>query len=379
MAILLPSELVLDILKLIQYDEDGTLDYHGLRNYALVCKRWVWEAQRVLFRHAVLRKWTDVVSFQTALVRSTEKGRYISNAVRSITIRVEDSLPENVSQDDFAQTLLLCPHIHRLNIDLFIPSFEPTTLALLRNITSLTALDISSYRQTRVIYQLLDAFRTIEYLHVASPSHDVPSLLLPLRSKLPNLRWLRVGEGASALLPKILHVSGSKFEILELSSPLPDPLFATVLHTYGPNLRSLRVPEAGTFALNHCRNLVEFRCDTISSGAMLRALPTTIRHLEFTATGLAIQLVLHHIWNSCPPNLRVVTCRVEYRDEYHSGLCTLNDRCVSKGIELRCHGPYQKNDETSRLLNISHYSHAPRRPKPLASNRPRQWATPFDT
>jgi hypothetical protein len=328
---LLP-ELLLDLLELF------TSEPCILQVFALVCKDWATTCQRVLFRHLKLMKWDRLVGCQDAL--HSRLGGY----VRSLTIRVDDSIEaDSITQEDFAHTVLLCPGLHRLNVDLFVDKFDQSTLSLLRRGPTLSTLDIRSTRQGMTTYQLLHVFRSIQSLHITFHGRNMSPTsvqLLPLRSKLPQLRSFKMGTGGKDLLGQVLTASQGNLEVLELDVMPHEASFTSLMALHGPFLRSLQLPyptDAHIPMLKCCKKLMEFECDRIPSIAVVRALPKSLEHLKISYNGLTVQLAMRCIATDILPSLRIISCYDCIVENNWPSLITLRNLCGQKAVELKCY------------------------------------------
>lgn len=196
------------------YDEEAIESNKAiLRYFALVCRDWALPAQKLLFRHVALNSWSDYLAFTSATVnRSTERGRVLGDAVRSMRVSLDPSQPFGLSQLAFAHAVTLCPNLEDLDIGLYgcvsagndivgspdtlrmrrpAPSFDDDALALLKSGPSITTLRFNNWSENRQsITQLLGVWTTLKSLVIGGTAPELPSPLLsePFPCALEKLR-----------------------------------------------------------------------------------------------------------------------------------------------------------------------------------------------
>ncbi|KAI0710552.1 hypothetical protein C8Q76DRAFT_810334 [Earliella scabrosa] len=210
--VILPIELVIDILREAQYD-DLLPHYKWLRNYSLVCRAWRIHAQPLLFTYVALTKGakqckTFKDSMASAADCDPEHAARLREAVRTLVLTMDH-------QEIYAEVLNLCPNLRELQVTLYHACFRPEVLKQLRRAPRVQALRVRSNHCTP-LFQLLGAFSSVEYLEVDCNSiRDVPDFpLSPPSWRLRELRYHNLRNGTHNFIEWAL--SGAARETLEI-------------------------------------------------------------------------------------------------------------------------------------------------------------------
>ncbi|KAI0670773.1 hypothetical protein C8Q78DRAFT_974238 [Trametes maxima] len=353
----LPVELLDAILEYIYY-EKGLPDRHTLRACALISRAWAEPAQRLLFRRVVLQKSEDRrkhLSFCEATDPNTDRGRMLGQHVRVLQIFVGQKSIDEFDSEDVPGLLTHTPRLYELGLHIGrLHQFSPGTLEKLVRLAS----DVTSYAdsasgsfvssnpcpsgplriraltiiacgvQSPILYQLLQAWPTIEFLHIGveiaapppkwTPQFQLYQLSLTRTPPLSVLSWL-------------LSTSTESLRVVSFRDA-PGRALYPLLQTIGPRLRSLGLMNYNLGAaavLKHCPNLEELTVVQLSALIPLRGLPSTLEHLSYRNLQ-SVDVVINTIGSL--PRLRVVTC--DSRVTELKTCAELESLCASKGIEL---------------------------------------------
>lgn len=345
-------ELVLHILESAYYDE-RTLepDYAVLRNSALVCSDWREAAQRLLFRHVVLRTKSAYLAFADAVAQDTAHAQLLSENIVRLRATVDLSQPNGIAMDSFAHALSLVPNLYELDLSLFGSSTRSATASsslgqvdpaeLSRNFPSLpaplmsalklarpralTALALSNWSDnTKLTTQLLSVFGSrasresecgpLRFLSLrgANPPAAPLRSALAFASDLTGLRMSFQKPPSSAFATWLLN-NTTALESLELERDAHPDLLAHLVHLQ-PCITSLALPACTTStvpALSKLAALRELRVeDPWLSPSTFRALP--LGALEHLALGIGRETPLRVALDAIvrAPKLQAVTAMV---------------------------------------------------------------------
>ncbi|EJF67434.1 hypothetical protein DICSQDRAFT_77151 [Dichomitus squalens LYAD-421 SS1] len=361
-SIPVPMEIVMTILE-SAYDDQEVVAYNALlKNAALVCKSWSNVAQKLLFRHVTLSTQTAYIAFQGAVDRTTARGRMLGDSVVRMKVVLDQKQPYRLSHRSFARAVSLCPNLYELGVALFgegapgldiiglpdesrmkrsVPSFDETTLAILRAGPQISALQFSNWSDNSdSLLQLLDVWPSLASLDISGTTPRLPNeTVAPFPCALRELRTNFQVSPSVEFMRWLLHNSRESLRVLDLArQPAPDMLdFLATEH--GPTLESLALPTCGTHegavSVLKCTALRELKMESAWAAPMLlRGLPHGLQHLAF---GVGADTALQHIVQAIKKSdeLRVVTMQVWHGGERHPYLPNLRIACALKGVELR--------------------------------------------
>ncbi|KAG6872764.1 hypothetical protein C0995_006803 [Termitomyces sp. Mi166 len=355
----LPLELVLSILELAAYP-DGTPDRTLLRHCALVCKAWSLLAQKLLFTSVQLRSQPAADAFLAAATSSTPKGRILRDAVVRLRAVIDHNQPCGLSQHSLALAVSRCPNLYDLDLSLYgraspgipdtsrmrrpAPSFDDTTLALLRSAPRISSLHFTNWSEnSHSLSQLLAVWSSLRSLAISgttppetpSPFH-FPCVLTELRINfqiplsLDFVNWLT-------------HTSALR--VLEFEREPPTQILQAFVDAHGSTLHSLALPGCTlpehTTAVQSCTQLRELRIESpCVLGKLWRCLPSTIEHIALgvdmnTPLQPLVDLVRAKSGDGEGWGLRAVTVHTTNGGERHALLGVLKMVCAFKGVQLR--------------------------------------------
>ncbi|KAI0648041.1 hypothetical protein C8Q79DRAFT_548000 [Trametes meyenii] len=348
-----PVELIDAILEHTYY-EKGFPDKNSLRMCTLVSRTWTEPAQRLLFRRVALQKsegGRKHMSFREATDPRTDRGRMLGQYVRVLDIFVGQKSTHDLDCEDMANLLRHTPrlyelvlHVSRLHQFSVVTIQKLARLAVNTSCADCTSSSLASCNQvplriraltivacgvqSPILYQLLEVWPTIEFLHIGveiaapppkwAPQFHLYQLSLMRTPPLSVLSWLLSTSVESLRIVSFRDVPGRAL----------DPLLEAV----GPRLRSLGLMNYNLRAaavLEHCPNLEEFIVVQPSTLIPLRNLPGTLEHLGCRILP-SIGVVTSTI--ASLPHLRVVTCDSRAAEE--ETYVELEGLCTSRGIEL---------------------------------------------
>ncbi|KAJ4470829.1 hypothetical protein J3R30DRAFT_1127092 [Lentinula aciculospora] len=359
-----PSRIPLEVIMIIMdaaYDEEDIESNKGLLgSLALVCRDWSLPAQRLLFRHVSLDSQAHHRAFASATDRSTERGRVLGDAVRSMRASLDPNQPGGLSQLDFADAVIRCPNLHELGIGLYgcVPpgddvvgspdtlrmrrpasSFDEDALALLRSGPSITTLRFSNWSENRQsITQLLGVWSSLKSLVISGTPPELPSPVSePFPGALEKLRMNFQTSPSVDFLRWLLHNSGDTLRTLEFEREPSTTVLHYLIHSHHATLTSLSLPtcsRATARVLDKCTSLLKFFVeDAVSFPVALKKLSPRVEHTGFGVNKeTSMQSVLEAVKNN--QSLRVVTVNLCNGGNLHRQLPSLKMVCAFRGIHL---------------------------------------------
>ncbi|CAL1698170.1 unnamed protein product [Somion occarium] len=365
----IPIELVAEILSDAQYD-DCLPSYKWLRNYALVCRAWCPYAQALLFRRVVLLNGSKQCERLTATLsgrygKDIEHTAFLGRCVRTLILGMDH-------QEVYIDAILLCPNLVELDVKLFHAMFRVDSLRRLKQAAKFEALHIRSTFY-RPLHQLLEASPSIQYLSLDIRSTRAGSERIRPLWKLRELRILCLPSVAPDILSWILPTSESRnsLEVLHVNETAASQIVSS---TTCPNLRSLHVRSISPADLTFFPKLEELALHTLRpSGAVLSALPHTVRHLLIPSVVKGIHDVLQGIAayqvasNGALVTLTYTRTSTSGHAMGESDVRALQQLCTPYDIEFRFMDPPYGTirGEVEPLGNIGHFP----RPIPISSRR----------
>ncbi|KAG8932955.1 hypothetical protein FRC02_000306 [Tulasnella sp. 418] len=385
----LALELIDEILEYAQYLKTGQLDRTSLRNYSLVCKRWTWGAQKLLFTNIVLFRPYELIALRETLGRPSfpEKTMFLRKSVRVLLVKVDQRPSElelrPITLENAAKTIALCPRLQTLELEFFTSVLpKPSIFDVLRSFPPLQKLSIyNNSLQGHVLHQVLACFSNLRFLNI--DRHEIRDFQITQDTppfSLYELNWSARGAPPARFVRWLLSNSYSSLEILTFRDALPDPYtMEIIMENHGPTLRSVRLATLDNERarlLRYCQNLEELQLRDYPSLSLKRVLTelTTLEHLAFSGcdqmqTRGPVDTMVELV--RLLPKLRVVTwdCALpETHPDFHS----LLQICQKKQVQLRYFpkiplgrfpGEQEEMKETKRFPRYIHLSN--KRPEPL--------------
>ncbi|KAF7347551.1 hypothetical protein MVEN_01511500 [Mycena venus] len=342
-----PLELAIYIL------EEACCDYQlaapraqFLKQCALVCRNWSVPAQKLLFSSVSITSERSCAAFTAAVDRATPRGRMLGDAVLRMRVVLDHNQPFGLSQHSFAHAVTACPNLLELNLALYgcaspgrdevglpdvlrmqrpAPSFDETTLDLLRAGPRIRALEFNNWSENKqAITQLL----------------DLPSTSLePFPGALEELRMNFQTSPSVDFTEWLLHNSTPSLRVLELEREPTSELLYYMIEAHGETLRSLALPARTSHdhsqAVQKCTQLRELRVESPCATALLfKSLPAGLQHVALTVDqDTALQSVVDAV--RAGESLQAVTLQVWERGERNPQLPVLKLACAYRGIDLK--------------------------------------------
>jgi len=343
-------------------------------NCALVCKDWSVIAQKLLFRNVCLRSQTAYIAFQNAVDRSTPRGRMLGDAVQEMQVTMDHNQPYRLCHRSFARAVTLCPNLLQLSIALYgkpgpgedlvgepsidrlkrsAPSFDDSTLAILRTGPSIRSLHFSNWSDnSSTLAQLLNIWPSLKSLVISgTPPRLSSTSPAPFACALEELRMNFQSEPSVDFMKWLLHNSRESLRVLELERDPSPELLEHLLREHAPTLESLALPTCGghegVASILQCAALRELRVEGgWTPQGLFSSLPESVQHIAFGVDmDTSLQPVLRTIKKS--DALRVVTAHMWHGGERHPHLNALKIACARQGVDLR----FTRNVRDFRAIN----------------------------
>ncbi|KAH7924495.1 hypothetical protein BV22DRAFT_1035096 [Leucogyrophana mollusca] len=361
----IPIEVVLHILEAAYYDDDHKPDAVLLSNCTRVCKAWSAHAQKLLFRQVSLYSQTAYVAFSCAVDRTTERGRMLSDSVLRMRAVLDHNKPNGLSQLSFAYAATLCPNLYELDLSLYgcgapgndvvgspalermrrpAPSFDDSTLQLLRAGPRITALQFSNWSENEEsVIQLLDVWPSIKSLAITgtSPVLSPEATHAPFPCALEELRINCQRQPSLDFLEWLLHSSAEagSLRAIELEREPSIEMLDYLVGNHAETLHSLALPSCSSHehaqAVIRCRELRELRTESAWSSPMVyRRIPDGIQHISL---GLDLDTSLQTLLDVVKERdyLEALTVHIWGNGDRHPHLPALQMVCAYRGVELR--------------------------------------------
>ena len=362
----IPLEVVLDILEALCY-EDAAIDTEFFRTCSLVCKSWSLPAQKLLFRRIHLCSQAAYSSFVYAANRSTERGRILGDSVVQMRVVLDNNQPGPLKQACFARAVTLCPNLRELSLALYgcgepgndivgspalermrrpAPSFEPSTLELLRAGPPITSLHFSNWSDNdQSIVQLLDIWPSLKSLSITGKTpHLSPGLTQPpFACALTRLRMNCQLEPSLDFLDWLLHTSSqtNSLSAIELDREPSLDMLDHLTKNHMESLQELAIPSCSTSehatAIIRCRSLRQLRTERPSTSAVtavFRQLPMGIQQLAFGMDqDTPLQTLVEAV--KTRDDLESITVNLWDKGDSHRQLSALKMACAFRGVDLR--------------------------------------------
>ena len=339
-----PPELIDAILECAYYT-NGVVDTKTLSSAALLCRAWAVSAQRLLFRFVPLRGMHNGrghLSFLQATDTSLARGRTLGEYIRILEVHVGDKIGPDLDDRDLVEIIKHAPRLYELILRVTsVHQLGEVTVDQLRELAShggrtpirIRALTLLSCGvQSPILYQLLSAWPSIEFLHIGveiaapppkwQPTFRLYQLTLMRTPRLWILSWLLSSSMKSLRIVSFRDAPGRELD------PLLDQLCG--------QLRSLRLMNYSLRAssvLQRCTNLEEFVLVQLSTLIKLTNPPPTLEHLScrnLPSEDQLLEAVIEAV--GALPRLRVVTCDRRAGEDKRFG--DLERLCSSKGVRL---------------------------------------------
>ncbi|KAK0466258.1 uncharacterized protein EV420DRAFT_1710288 [Desarmillaria tabescens] len=340
----MPLEIVMTIMEMAFYDETFDIDYSLLKACSLVCREWSAAAQRLLFHNVTLRTQSACLSFQSAVDPITEQGRMLGEAVVRMRVILDHNQPFGIAEQSFAQAVVLCPNLFELNLALYgsvspgkdiigspdslrmrrpAPSFDESTLSLLRCGPSISALQFSNWSEnSHSISQLLSVWPSLKSLALSGNAPELPSDTL---SPFPYfMDWL-------------LHHSVGSLRVLGIAQEPSMQLLEYFVDTYGNTLESVSLPvcwQDTARSLHRCPHLRQISVERpLVSPLLFKKVSERLEHIAFGLNKMtALQSVIETV--KTQKSLKAVTVHL-WGGEQHPLFPSLQMACAYRGLELR--------------------------------------------
>ncbi|KAL7284958.1 hypothetical protein ACG7TL_000047 [Trametes sanguinea] len=358
----IPMEIVMTILE-SAYDNEEIHSYNALlKNCSLVCKKWSFAAQKLLFRHVTLSTQTAYIAFQGAVDRTTPRGRSLGDAVLRMKVILDQNQPYRLSHRSFARAVSMCPNLYELSVSLYgecgpgldivglpdasrmkrsAPSFDQSTLSILRAGPRISALQFCNWSDnSSSLLQLLDVWPTLSSLDISGTTPRLDNdTAQPFPCVLRELRMNFQTSPSMEFMRWLLHNSTGHLRVLDLArEPSPD-LLEYLVSEHGTALESLGLSTCGTregaAAVRRCAALRELKIEGAwASPVLYKTLPSGLQHLAFGVdSNTSLKPVVEAIKRST--DLRVVTMHIWRGGEKHPQLADITLACARQGVELR--------------------------------------------
>lgn len=354
----LPAELIVAILEYTYFTDPrlpaAELDRKSIIACSRVSRAWSLPALALLFRNVKLTSKPLLHAFQAATDPSTERGRFLGRAVRSLAIEPGRA---SVTFSDLVSTLAACPLLHELDLTMSIsdPLPQDTIECFSAVASSVKILHLNYRNMPAAVTQVLAACPSVEFLELRG-SVGVQESLVSLRPafKLAELQF-RVpffcseDQASCDMLDWILTNSTESLSILTLVDMPSDPALCKLITAHGPTLRSLRLasynPERAVqyvTAIRGCPRLEELQLNFNPGPDVLEAIPRTLEHLSFKNDERSMFDVtwdhsISRVIEAVPtfPRLRVITYVADKRID-NPERQTLKEKCDAKRVHLSC-------------------------------------------
>ncbi|KAK7063934.1 hypothetical protein R3P38DRAFT_2593844 [Favolaschia claudopus] len=360
----LPLELALNIIEQACYDLQS-LDAeraHLLSQCALVCRDWSVSAQKLLFTSVSLATQASCDAFLTAVDRATPRGCMLGDAVVCMKVVLDHNQPLGLSQQSFAHAVIACPKLSELGLALYgcaspgndevglpdvlrmqrpAPSFDETTLELLRQSSPIVALDFSNWSENYLsVTQLLDIWPSLKSLRISGTPPNLPSTSLePFPCSLGELRMNFQTSPSVDFMKWLLHNSTRSLRVLELEREASFELLDYLAEAHGETLRSLTLPACTSYehaqAVQKCAQLGKLRMDNpFVVPSLYKRLPAGLEHVALTLDhSTVLQPVVDAVRTA--ESLKAVTLHLWESGDLNPQLPVLKLACAYRGVELK--------------------------------------------
>lgn len=375
----LPLELVISIVELACFD-GSTPAETLLRHCALVCRAWSYPVQKLLFSRVTLRTRTACDSFCAAVIRSTNRGRMLGDAVICLKVVLDHSHPLGLSQHAFGDAFNLCPNLHELNLALYgytaseegkigvldiermrrhASTFDDHTLSLLKSGPEITDLYFSNWseNQHESFAQLLTVWPTLKSLVISGTAPKPPSSIAePLACSLEQLRMNFQTSPSIDFMKWLLHNSSNTLRVLEFDREPSVHFLDHLVDAHGPGLHSLSLPaclsQQHALAVQKCSQLRELCIENFST--CIKVCRKVFGTLEHIALGMDQNTVLQPIIETVRSSdaLRVVTVHIWHGGDQHPQFSILKVACAYRGVDLRI----TRDIRVFRLMMVFHFN-----------------------
>ncbi|RDB29613.1 hypothetical protein Hypma_016112 [Hypsizygus marmoreus] len=360
-SVRLPLEVVLSIIEAAYYDNNQP-DESLLKQCSLVCRAWSGPAQKLLFSHVTLRTETACDSFRDAVDRSTARGRGLGDAVTRLRVVMDHNQPFGITQHSFGDAVTLCPNLYELNLALYgcaapgedvvgvpdvsrmrrpAPSFDETTLTLLRSGPKISALQFSNWSENQYsITQLLDVWPSLKSLAISGTPPQPPSPVLePFACSLEELRMNFQTPPSLEFVSWLLHNSSETLRVLEFEREPSTQLLEHLINEHHSTLVSLSLPSCPSSdlaaAVQKCRQLKDLRVEHQSvTPKLFRDLPESLEHI---ALGLNRNTHLQPVIDTVrsTESIKVLTLNISDGGDQHPLFPVLKMACAYQGVDMR--------------------------------------------
>ncbi|KAJ7597772.1 hypothetical protein C8J56DRAFT_920908 [Mycena floridula] len=343
----IPLEVAILVMEAAYYSELA-VDNDLLRVCSLVCRDWATPAQQLLFSQISLRTESAFEAFCNATSPATEHGKALAASVLRMRIVIDHNQPFGLTALSFAQAVAQCPNLHELNLSLYgsaapgediigspdlhrmqrsAPSFEQSTLELLKSGPSITALQFTNWSENR---HSLYCPWTGNAPELPSPSSA------PFTGSLDELQMNFQHSPSSIFVKWLLHNSADSLRVLGFARESTSDLAEYVINTHSRTLESVILPACSSKhieALQKCESLRNFSIESTSVSGC-RSLSPKLETLAFAIDkSTSLLAVLDTVkTKKC---LKAVTVHIWNDGQLNPQLSSLQIACAYRGIELK--------------------------------------------
>jgi hypothetical protein len=262
--------------------------------------------------------------------------------VRHVNIQDVNKISTGTAEDSFATLLPVFPNLYTLGVESLIRTgpIAPLLRETVRTVPQLQikALELKCDLNSSALFQLLDAFPSVQFLRLGTEISIHPLWLEQYinRAEFRELTFHRTPH--PAFLEWLLSSSTGSLKVLEFRD-LAGYRMLPILSVHCIHIRSLRFArwEKNAHILTRmCLNLEELILYHLSSLVPLTNLPTSIQHFGFRnlAHSRSVNLTPVHTALNSLPMLRVLSCS-EPSEDNHDAFTTLQEHCNARGVQLK--------------------------------------------
>lgn len=342
------------------YDALLNVDRALLSACSLVCTEWSTLAQKLLFRHVHIRSPLDYASFQAAVDPATVKGSILSHAVVRLRVVLDHNHPSALSEQMFADAVVLCPNLYELDLSLYgsaspgsdlvgspsylrmrrpAPSFDETTLALLRCGPRISSLQFNNWSENQLsLSQLLDVWPTLRCLSIGGNPPELPQTApAPFPCALSELHLNFQSLPSLEFMDWLLRESMDTLRIVGFAQEPSFRFLESIVERHGHKLESISLPgcsQAQGVLIHRCPRLRQLAVEgPMSTPGCFRRPPEGLEHIALSINRMTpLQGVLETIKSQ--RTLKTVTVHL-LAGQAHASFPSLAMACARLGLSLR--------------------------------------------
>ncbi|KAF9497610.1 hypothetical protein BDN71DRAFT_1444394 [Pleurotus eryngii] len=338
----LPIELVIIILQQSYYKNQKSRDpdYITLAAAALVHRSWTSAAQALLFRHITYLKSKSFMEAHADPVSMQHLLQHVRILDIGLGMPTDPETTPDCDIDHLPALLRRCTGLYELVLSIRSSlSFEGVTFSKMKELADshavrLRALNITCSPHSPIVYQLLSLFPTVNFLSVWSELSGVVPRNIKARFSLSELKMARAMPEDT--LVWLLEKSRDTLTVLDLRDP-PSRTALTILESYAPNIRSLRLMIQTTRMANFvrsCESLIDLTVLNLPMTVEFSKPPPSLRSLIFVnhaGSRSLMKRVIAMVLNL--PNLKHLTCD-EASSPMDRNFPELKVVCEERGVML---------------------------------------------